>query len=127
MTTCKSAPHGSNSHDHVCLCSGCNPQPPDEEQVEVEPVQRWYCENEECGVCINDERYQCAGCGGWFCPSCSSNFRGSEFRVCMACLLVWGNLCPTGCATRLLLGVNRLLNHCRSPHAKKRWWIRLSC
>ncbi len=30
---------------------------------------------------------------------------------------------PTGCATRLLLGVNRLLNHCRSPHAKKRWWI----
>src|SRR6266568_5601212 len=26
---------------------------------------------------------------------------------------------PTGCATRLLLGVNRLLNHCRSPHAPK--------
>ncbi len=34
---------------------------------------------------------------------------------------------PTGCATRLLLGVNRLLNHCRSPHAKKRWWILLAC
>ncbi len=30
---------------------------------------------------------------------------------------------PTGCATRWLLGVNRLLNHYRPPHAKKRWWI----
>ena len=93
MTAFKYAPHGSNYHDHVCLCPGCNPQPPDEEMVEVERAQRWYCENEECGVCINDERYQCAGCGGWFCLGCSSNFRGSEFRVCTACLLVWGNLC----------------------------------
>jgi hypothetical protein len=26
---------------------------------------------------------------------------------------------PTGCATRWLLGVNRLQDHCRSPHACK--------
>jgi hypothetical protein len=26
---------------------------------------------------------------------------------------------PTGCATRLLLGAPRLLDHCRSPHARK--------
>src|SRR5438105_15025506 len=25
---------------------------------------------------------------------------------------------PTGCATRLLLGAPRLLDHCRSPHAQ---------
>ncbi len=30
---------------------------------------------------------------------------------------------PTGCATRWHLGAPRLLYHCRSPHAKKRWWI----
>jgi len=92
MTAFKYAPHGSNYHDHVCLCLGCNPHPLDEEEGGVERMQRWYCENEECGVCINDERYQCVGCGGWFCLGCSSTFRGSEFRVCTACLLVWGNL-----------------------------------
>src|SRR6266702_4783175 len=86
----KYAPHGSNYHDHLCLCPGCNAQPPDEE-METEREQRWYCENEACGVCINDERYQCVGCGGWFCSGCSSRFRGSEVRVCTACLLVWGN------------------------------------
>src|SRR5438128_2017158 len=90
MTMFNHAPHGSNYHDHLCLCPGCNPQPPDEE-VGQSPM--WYCENEECGKCINDERYQCTGCAGWFCPSCSRSFRGSEFRVCTACLLVWGNLC----------------------------------
>jgi hypothetical protein len=26
---CQYAPHGSNYHDHLCLCPGCNPQPPD--------------------------------------------------------------------------------------------------
>jgi len=56
-------------------------------------VPRWSCANEECGVCINDKQYQCAGCGGWFCPGCSGSFRGPEFRVCTAGLLVWGNLC----------------------------------
>ena len=25
----RSAPHGSNYHDHLCQCEGCNPQPPD--------------------------------------------------------------------------------------------------
>jgi len=24
------APNGSNYHDHLCRCPGCNPQPPDE-------------------------------------------------------------------------------------------------
>lgn len=25
----RSAPNGSNYHDHLCRCEGCNPQPPD--------------------------------------------------------------------------------------------------
>ncbi len=87
------APHGSNYHDHVCLCPGCNPQPSDEGVEVVERVQMWYCENEECGKCINDGRYQCAGCGGWFCAGCIRFFRGTEFWICASCTLVWENLC----------------------------------
>jgi excisionase family DNA binding protein len=34
-------------------------------------------------------------------------------------VIPFGRAKPTGCATRLLLGVNRLLNHCRSPHTPK--------
>ena len=40
------APHGSNYHDHLCLCPGCNPQLPDEEEYRVEPVlegDRFWC------------------------------------------------------------------------------------
>lgn len=55
-------------------------------------MQMWYCENEDCGVCINHERYQCSGCGGWFCANCSQSFRGTVFRVCHECLNVWRNL-----------------------------------
>ncbi len=55
-------------------------------------MQNWYCENEECGACINDERYQCVGCEGWFCRHCSCAFEGTDYRVCSSCLLVWQRL-----------------------------------
>jgi transposase-like protein len=33
------------------------------------------------------------------------------------------DLVPMGCATSVLLGAPRLLDHARSPHANKQWWI----
>ena len=28
-------PNGSNYHDHLCTCPGCNPQPPDPSEEEI--------------------------------------------------------------------------------------------
>ena len=93
MTMFNHAPHGSNYYDHVYLYPGYNPQPPDEEMEVVEQGPMWYCENEECGVCINDDRYQCAGCGRWFCFDCTQSFTRDVQRVCSECLRTWLNLC----------------------------------
>jgi len=55
-------------------------------------MQNWYCEHEDCGACINEERYQCAGCGGWFCRNCSTVFEATAHQVCRSCLTVWQKL-----------------------------------
>jgi hypothetical protein len=60
---------------------------------EVMYMQMWYCENELCGVCINEGRYQCAGCASWFCGDCVHSFLGTGRWVCLACQEVWENLC----------------------------------
>src|SRR5579885_3242565 len=57
-----------------------------------ECMQNWYCEHEDCGACINEERYQCAGCGGWFCRNCSTVFEATAHQVCRSCLTVWQKL-----------------------------------
>jgi len=99
------APHGSNYHDHLCLCPHCNPQPPDEEVV-----QRWHCES--CGEDISrdDERLQCVGCACWFCFGCTSAFGSAGEVVCADCRTIWLHLCHVrrvdhgaGCA-RWLVG-----------------------
>jgi len=57
-------------------------------------MQRWYCENEECCASIDEERYQCIGCGRWFCCNCSHVLTAWQAcgRVCHACLGVWVRL-----------------------------------
>jgi hypothetical protein len=55
-------------------------------------MQMWYCENEDCGACNNDERFQCVGCFHWFCGSCSQALDASKLRVCRSCLAIWNHL-----------------------------------
>jgi hypothetical protein len=55
-------------------------------------MQNWYCENEDCGACINEERYQCAGCFHWFCGACSRACDESRLRVCSSCWTIWNNV-----------------------------------
>ncbi|HLI08563.1 MAG TPA: hypothetical protein VKV40_18520 [Ktedonobacteraceae bacterium] len=54
-------------------------------------TQNWYCEQEDCGVCINEQRYQCAGCGGWYCAAHIQPL-GPLFWVCTTCQAVWSRL-----------------------------------
>jgi len=35
MSNPQYAPNGSNYHDHLCTCPGCNPQPPDPTPAEI--------------------------------------------------------------------------------------------
>lgn len=61
----------------------------------------WYCEYDDgdgsCGTDINTHRFQCAGCGLWFCFEHSHHFvtspEGERFsRVCLCCYRIWLNL-----------------------------------
>ena len=54
-------------------------------------VQMWYCER--CGERINDHRFQCVGCEGWFCEADVSAFTADGGRVCESCLGIWEALC----------------------------------
>ena len=52
-------------------------------------MQMRYCENEECGVCINADRYLCVGCERWFCRGCVSRLPGTSLVACPLCLLAY--------------------------------------
>lgn len=61
----------------------------------------WYCsyddEGSYCGVAINTHRFQCLGCGQWFCFDHTHYFvafpHGEQHsRVCFSCYRVWLNL-----------------------------------
>lgn len=54
--------------------------------------QVYYCENEECFKRIDEDRYLCAGCYGWFCSDCARPFPWGDKWVCEGCRGVWINL-----------------------------------
>ena len=73
MVNARYAPHGSNYHDHLCLCPGCNPQPPDEEGVGIaEGPGELLCGT--CGkpVAHGTDCYRCGLPVHWQEPQCGS-------------------------------------------------------
>jgi hypothetical protein len=57
--------------------------------------QYWHCEDERCwrDISGDGERFQCAGCGRWFCLDCSRSFTAGSERVCRECMGIWIGLC----------------------------------